>query len=179
MDVMLEIEQELPLGVELHHMKTHADDRGTFTEIFRDEWNVGTTPVQWNVVHSNPNVFRGVHVHKKHWDYLTIINGKASIALKDLRKNSPTVNLTRIINVSGAKYTAIVIPPGVAHAFYFHTHSTHVYAVSEYWNTDDELACHWNDPELDVTWPFEGKPHLSERDDKAGSLKDMIAQFEL
>ena len=64
MDVMLEIEQELPLGVELHHMKTHADDRGTFTEIFRDEWNVGTTPVQWNVVHSNPNVFRGVHVHK-------------------------------------------------------------------------------------------------------------------
>lgn len=179
MDVMIKTEQVLPVGVELHHMQTHIDDRGSFTEIFREEWNVGTTPVQWNVVHSNPNVFRGVHVHKKHWDYLTIINGKASIALKDLRKTSNTNNLTRVINVSGSKFTGIVIPPGVAHAFYFHTHATHVYAVSEYWNTDDELACNWNDAELGIEWPFNGEPHLSERDANAGSLSEMIRQLEL
>ena len=39
---------------------THADARGSLTELFRDEWGTGIQPVQWNASHSAPNVLRGV-----------------------------------------------------------------------------------------------------------------------
>jgi dTDP-4-dehydrorhamnose 3,5-epimerase len=53
----------LPAGVELRLLEPHADERGVFTELFRDSWDIGVTPAQWNVVRSQQNVLRGIHAH--------------------------------------------------------------------------------------------------------------------
>ncbi len=53
----------LPQGVLLHSLKQHEDERGILIEIFRNEWNAGIKPIQWNTVFSKAGVLRGVHVH--------------------------------------------------------------------------------------------------------------------
>lgn len=167
----------LPEGVRVRDIAMHADDRGAFSEIYREEWDTGIAPVQWNVVRSEPGVLRGVHVHVHHTDYWMVIDGAATLGLRDLRSGSPTEGSSAVVAVSGDRLTALTIPPGVAHGFLFHEPAFHVYAVSHYWDTDDELGCHWADPDLDIKWP--APPSLvSPRDAAAGSLSDLLSRLE-
>lgn len=167
----------VPAGVVVTDLDLHPDERGAFSELFRAEWGTGVDPVQWNVVTSEPGVLRGVHVHPRHDDYFTVVAGHATVALRDLRRSSPTEGLAMTIEGTGAGPRSIVIPHGVAHGFLFHERSTHVYAVTHYWDTADELACHWDDPDLAIEWPF--RPTLlSERDATAPPLKDLLAELE-
>ena len=163
-------------GVVVHPLTTHPDSRGSFTEAFRREWGLGIDPLQWNVVKSNRGTLRGIHVHPTHTDMLVMIAGTATIGLHDLRVGSPTQGSGSALEASGDRMCAVVIPPGVAHGFLFHEPSVMLYAVSHYWDTEDELAVHWADPGLGIAWPLE--PTLvSERDAAAGTLSDLVAQL--
>ncbi|HEY8791414.1 MAG TPA: dTDP-4-dehydrorhamnose 3,5-epimerase family protein, partial [Gaiellaceae bacterium] len=75
----------LPTGVALRPLTMNRDSRGSFTEVFRDEWNIGLSPVQWNAVSSEAGTLRGVHLHIRHDDYLTTLRGRACVGLRDLR----------------------------------------------------------------------------------------------
>jgi dTDP-4-dehydrorhamnose 3,5-epimerase len=170
--------QTLPEGVVLHPLASHRDERGSFTELFREEWATGIRPVQWNAVASEAAVLRGVHVHVRHADYLTVVRGRAIVGLRDLRAASATAGLATCIELSADAMAAIVIPTRVAHGFLFTEPSMHVYAVSHYWDVEDELGCHWADPELGIPWPAEaGEPRLSPRDAAAPPLKELLARL--
>jgi dTDP-4-dehydrorhamnose 3,5-epimerase len=162
----------LPTGVELHPLEPHGDARGVFTELFRASWDLEVVPVQWNAVRSEANVLRGLHAHARHWDYLTVVAGRATIGLYDLREDSPTVGLAATVDLTQEDPAAIVIPPGVAHGFYLHEPSIHVYAVSHEWDPADELGCRWDDPGLGIPWPC-SDPLLSERDRELGALSEL------
>jgi dTDP-4-dehydrorhamnose 3,5-epimerase len=163
----------LPAGVRVRVLEPKRDERGELTELFRDEWGTATRPVQWNAISSAAGVLRGVHVHPRHDDYLILLRGWASIGLRDLRPGSPTSGATATVEQRGDAPVALEIPHGVAHGFYFHKSSLHVYSVSENWDVDDELACRWDDPGLGLDWGIEA-PLLSERDALAGSLAEMV-----
>lgn len=168
---------DLPQGVVLTRLTVHPDPRGAFTEIFRMEWPTGVEPLQWNVVSSGGGVLRGVHVHPKHDDYLLVVSGRATVGLRDLRRASPTHGVAATIELSGDVLQAISIPHGVAHGFLFHEPSMHIYAVSRYWDTSDELACHWGDEALGISWPFP-PTLLSERDASAQPLRSLLSEIE-
>jgi len=155
------LKAELPVGVLARDLQTHPDDRGTFTEIFREEWGTGVRPIQWNCVSSLAGTLRGVHVHARHDDYLIVLRGLASIALRDLRQDSPTCRRTVVVDLDGERLRAITIPTGVAHGFYFRRNSAHVYTVSHYWDTADEMGCRWDDPALELPWRIPEPPRLS------------------
>jgi len=159
----------LPSGVELRLLEPHADPRGVFTELFRDSWGLPVEPVQWNAVRSEANVLRGVHAHWRHADYLTVMLGRATIGLHDLREGSPTDGVGTVVELDAHAPAAISIPPGVAHGFYFHEPSVHVYAVSHEWDPKDELGCRWDDPALEIEWPC-SDPLISDRDRALESL---------
>jgi dTDP-4-dehydrorhamnose 3,5-epimerase len=167
----------LPVGVSLHTLEPHGDERGVFTELFRSSWELDVDPVQWNVVRSAANVLRGVHVHHRHTDLLTLVDGEATIGLHDLRAGSATEGLGTTVVLGASAPRALVIPTGVAHGFYFNVPSIHVYAVSHEWDPDDELGCRWDDPELGITWPCT-HPQLSDRDRDLGSLIALRATFD-
>jgi dTDP-4-dehydrorhamnose 3,5-epimerase len=162
----------LPDGVVLHQLEPHRDARGVFTELFRESWGLEVTPVQWNAVRSEQNVLRGVHAHWRHADYLTMVSGRATIGLYDLREGSETEDVCATVELSADAPSAIVIPTGVAHGFYFDEPSIHVYAVSHDWDPEDELGCRWDDPALGLDWPV-AEPHVSERDRALGSLREL------
>jgi dTDP-4-dehydrorhamnose 3,5-epimerase len=167
----------LPHDVRLLPLEPHRDERGTFLELFRDEWETDVKPVQWNVVDSEEGVLRGVHVHPCHDDYLTVVRGRVTIGLKDLRPESPSEGFAACVELSAEQPAAISIPHGVAHGFYFHQASTHIYAVSHYWDLADELGCRWDDPSLEIPWP-QSEAHISTRDAELPSLAELRAAFE-
>lgn len=176
-DVILDTERRgqplaLPAGVRVSPCEMHADARGVFTEVFRASWDTRINPVQWNAVQSAQGVLRGVHVHPVHDDYLVLVSGHATVGLHDLRPGSPTFGLGAAVDVSVDPITALTIPRGVAHGFYFHSPSLAIYAVSHYWDTADELGCHWADPRLAIQWPC-SNPLLSARDANLGPVADL------
>ncbi len=170
------VDTTLPAGVVVRPLESHVDDRGTFTELYRQEWATGVSPIQWNAVRSDPGVLRGVHVHLRHDDYLT----------RPIRpcRDWPARPAPRIAHrgrerprrARGEDRAALVIPHGVAHGFYFSEPSLHVYAVTEYWDPSDELGCHWADPELEIPWPVTSA-RVSERDAASQSLRDLLREL--
>ncbi len=167
---------QLPDGCALFDFSTHGDSRGALTEMFREEWQTGIQPVQWNFVRSNANVLRGVHVHVVHSDYLVCTGGTMLLGLVDVRPDSPTHRLSTVVTLSGDAMQAALVPKGVAHGFHFPGPATLCYAVSHYWNTVDEIGCRWDDPDLGLDWDVVD-PVLSERDRTAGSAAEMVAHY--
>lgn len=167
----------LPAGTILRPLEPHVDERGRFTELYRVEWETGVAPIQWNAVRSEAGVLRGVHVHLRHDDYLTVPVGRASVGLRDLRRGSPTEGRSALVEVGDDRPASLVIPHGVAHGFYFHEPSLHVYAVTEYWDPSDELACRWDDPELEIPWPVRSA-RVSDRDAAAQPLRALLDELE-
>jgi dTDP-4-dehydrorhamnose 3,5-epimerase len=167
---------DLPDGVRLHELTSYPDNRGTFTEVFRTEWDSGISPVQWNVVSSAAKVLRGVHVHLVHADYFILLKGRASIGLCDLRAGSATRGRAALVEMNGDALTALMIPPGVAHGFYYHDPSLHLYAQSHVHDPSEALGCQWNDPDLGIPWQVTDVVR-SPRDASAPSLATLLGQM--
>lgn len=167
---------KLPSGVKLIPLQMHHDDRGMVAELYRKEWDVGLDALQWNVSHSKSRVLRGIHLHWKHLDYLIVLKGYMTLYLHDVRPSSVSRDKTFAIDLKDDIFQAVVIPTGVAHGFYFNEDSTHIYAVSEYWNQEDELGCMWSCPELNITLPNHN-PILSPRDQNALTYDAMIQAY--
>jgi dTDP-4-dehydrorhamnose 3,5-epimerase len=160
-------------------LATHGDNRGQLTEIFRQDWPDVPSPVQWNFVHSNANVLRGVHVHVTHSDFLVALTGRIVVGLCDLRKQSGAALAGSVVELSGDNMRALLIPPGVAHGFYFAASTSFVYGMTHRWDpVHDEFGCRWDDPVLGIPWPAEcTAPVLSERDTRAGTADELWARL--
>jgi dTDP-4-dehydrorhamnose 3,5-epimerase len=167
---------DLPPGVEIIPLTSHADSRGEFVEIFRNAFKSDFAPCQWNLVRSEANVLRGVHVHVKHSDYLVLASGSCLFFLFDCRPGSPLRFIPRSIEARGHAPFGLCIPPGVAHGFYFYEPSVHIYSVDRYWDTSDELGVKFDDPGLKFVWPS-SSPVLSERDQNLCNLESLLKQL--
>jgi dTDP-4-dehydrorhamnose 3,5-epimerase len=122
---------------------------------------------------SEAGTLRGVHVHRKHADFLVLVKGAAWIGVRDLRPGSPTEGCVQLLRATEHAMTGIVIPPGVAHGFLFDQASVMIYGVTSYFDPADELGCHWADPALGIPWPFQ--PTLvSDRDSAAPPLSVVV-----
>jgi dTDP-4-dehydrorhamnose 3,5-epimerase len=168
---------ELPFGARLTTLAMHRDGRGSFTEIFRAEWEIQRV-CQWSMSSSRANVLRGMHVHHRHQDYVVVIGGRMHVALFDLRPEAPTYRKSYLLEMNAERMSALMIPPGVVHGFYSPEPSHYVLGTDYSYDPDDELACHWADPELRIAWPCE-RPEISARDQGAGTLLDLEQQLRI
>jgi dTDP-4-dehydrorhamnose 3,5-epimerase len=142
---------------------------------------------QFNVVVSEPEALRGVHLHFDHTDHLIMVHGQAVIGLHDCRLHSPTFRSSATVILSNGD-RLLSIPPGVAHGFWMPDGGTLVYGLDTEWTPADELGCAWDDPDLAIDWsphggrsPLDvaGGPNLSDRDRDAGPLRVMLDRFNL
>ena len=99
------------------------------------------------------------------------------LGVKDIRKDSRTFGVTALLTLTSNPPLAVALPPGVAHGFCFTEPATHIYAVSDYWNLDDELGCQWDDSAIGIEWPL-SRPLLSGRDAMAGGYEAMVHLYE-
>lgn len=161
-------------GVRVMPLRAHSDPRGRFLETYRQEWFPGRpTMVQQNRSDSVAGVLRGLHYHLRQADYWYVAEGTVVAALADVRLRSETRGCVATVEL-GSMDRGLYIPPGVAHGFYAVTSATMVYLVDGYYDPEDELGVAWDDPDLQVPWPLEGRaPILSGRDQNNPRMSEL------
>lgn len=178
-------------GVRYGAVERHADERGSFRELWRDEaaadpGQLDAPPapyVQVNLSTSAAGVLRGLHLHQRQRDYWVVASGRAFVALVDVRPlllgtaGAPAVE-TRELLVDDW----LVIPEGVAHGFLAIEPLDMVYLVTNLYDGSDELGFAWDDPAVGVPWPVVGasaggRPIVSGRDASNPPLADLVARL--
>ena len=159
-------------------VRANADHRGCLFEIFREEWAGAFKTVQWNACRSLAGVMRGVHVHVDYNEFYTLPWGRVFLALRDIRRASPTFGNSIGFEWSAADWFAIPVAAGVAHAVFFLNESILAFGLSGYWNAEtDGIGCRWDNLDPSLRWPAETAT-LSNRDREAGSFADMLVKYE-
>lgn len=159
-------------------VRPNRDGRGCLFEIFREEWPGAFRTVQWNACASNAGVMRGVHVHVDYDEFYTLPSGRVFIALRDIRRASPTFGATRAFEWTSEDGFAIPVPAGVAHAVYFLEDSVLAFGLSGYWRAElDVVGCRWDALDPAIAWPIETAA-LSMRDSDSGDFDGMVAKYE-
>jgi dTDP-4-dehydrorhamnose 3,5-epimerase len=177
-------------GVRYGRLNRLADNRGSFAEVWRasafgaisahDAGLPDARFVQANLSRSAQGVLRGLHYHRRQLDYWTVLEGRALVALVDVRpvladsKASPSVEMREL-----AAMENVVIPSGVAHGFLALEPLALLYLVTNEYDGSDELGFAWDDPEVGVPWPEvpgtpDGRPILSGRDLSSPSLRQLV-----
>lgn len=183
-------------GVRLGRLVRHADNRGSFRELWRDSAFPALTPdetgaspeatprfVQANLSTSAAGVLRGLHYHRRQLDYWVVVSGRALVALVDVRPlASGSLERAPVETHALAADDWVVIPAGVAHGFLALEPLELLYLVTNEFDNSDELGFAWDDPAVGVPWPPiaatpDGRPILSERDQSNPSLADLVASL--
>jgi len=178
-------------GVRTGRLVRHGDERGSFREVWRASWYPGPsvegpgpgapTFVQANVSMSATGVLRGLHVHRRQVDHWVVLDGRAFIALVDVRPAMDGRGAPVVATHEATVDDWFAIPVGVAHGFLALEPLTLLYLVSAEFNGSDELGFAWDDPTAAVPWPRapgtpDGRPILSDRDASAPRLADLIGR---
>jgi dTDP-4-dehydrorhamnose 3,5-epimerase len=181
-------------GVRFGRVVRHADERGSFRELWRasalgrlDPVAAGAPPgtdvhfVQSNLSTSAPGVLRGLHYHRRQLDYWVVAAGRAFVALVDVRPVIASPNGRAVVESRElAADEWVVIPAGVAHGFLALEPLEVLYLVTNEFDGSDELGFAWDDPAVGVPWPVltvtsDGRPILSERDRSNPTLAQLVA----
>jgi dTDP-4-dehydrorhamnose 3,5-epimerase len=157
-----------------------GDDRGFFFESFnqqtwQNETGLITRFVQENHSRSARNVLRGLHyqVQQTQAKLVRVIVGEVFDVAVDIRRSSPTFGRWVGQHLSADNKKQFWVPEGFAHGFVVLSEvAEFLYLTTDYYAPEHDRAIIWNDPELNIDWPLQGDPNLSDKDRAAKLLKD-------
>lgn len=95
----------------------------------------------------------------------------------DTRKESPTFGqwVGEILSAENKKQ--LWIPAGFAHAFLVLSEAAEfLYKTTAYYAPESERSILWDDKDLDIRWPYDGEPVLSDKDRVARTFKEAIGE---
>ncbi len=173
------IETRLP-GVLLLEPRTFGDARGFFLE----SWNrrtfadLGLVPdfVQDNHSRSAKGVLRGLHyqLNDPQGKLVRVVSGAVFDVAVDLRRSSPHFGQWAGYELSADNRRMMWVPPGFGHGFMVLTDSADfLYKTTAYYAPQWDRGIRWDDPQIAVQWPLEGRmPTLSDKDQALPFFKD-------
>ena len=170
-------------GVRYGAIVRHADERGSFRELWRATEFPDAPFAQANLSTSAAGVLRGLHLHRRQDDLWIIAAGRAFVALVDVRPLLEGTGPAAVIETRElAAGDWVYIPVGVAHGFLALDPLELVYLVTNEYDGSDELGFAWDDPALAVPWPTmrgtaDGRPILSGRDAANPSLAELLVRL--
>ncbi len=161
-------------------LKVHSDSRGYFMETYQllRHAQAGITGpfVQDNISMSFCGVLRGLHYQINHpqGKLVTVLQGKVFDVVVDLRQSSATFGHWMGITLSADNGKQLWVPPGFAHGFLaLEDNTLFSYKCTDYYHPTAERTLLWNDPEIGIVWPLDGKaPVISEKDARGTLFAD-------
>ena len=164
--------QDTPIeGLKVIELKVFADDRGFFTERFKDSTGINENFLQDNHSRSYPNVVRGLHYQRNpdQAKLVSCITGKIYDVAVDIRKDSKTFGQHFGIELDETRM--LYIPAGFAHGFCVvgDQNADVMYKVDGYWNGAGEGCIKFDDAELGIVWPVKN-PIVSAKDQQGMSF---------
>lgn len=168
-------------GVFVIEPRVFSDARGYFFEAFKkDEFieHIGEVDfIQDNESKSSYGVLRGLHYQKGEWSQaklVRVIKGRVLDVAVDIRKSSPTFGQHIMVELSEDNKRQFFIPRGFAHGFLvLSQEAVFTYKVDNVYAPQAEAGIRFDDPDLAIEWPIDGKDMLlSDKDLKAPHMKD-------
>lgn len=177
---MFEFQKTSIEGVYVITPKVYGDKRGYFFESYnkKDFLNAGINIdfVQDNESKSHRGVLRGLHFQKKYPQskLVRVVKGEVFDVAVDLRKNSKTFGKYESVILSEENQKQFLIPKGFAHGFLvLSDEAKFVYKCDDFYHPEDEGGIIYNDPDININWPFLDNIELSEKDKKHPSFKEI------
>lgn len=178
------IEEPLP-GVKLLKPKVFHDDRGYFYESYNKatfkKIGIAVDFVQDNESLSQKGVVRGLHFQYGEFaqaKLVSVAKGAVLDVVADIRKNSPTYGKYYAVELNDENKYRLFIPEGFAHGFATLKNNTlFTYKCSAFYNPKHEGGIMFNDPDLNVDWPF-NNPEISPKDKNLQRFNGFKSPFE-
>ncbi len=150
-------------GVKTKNLRVIPDERGWLMEILRCDDDLYETFGQVYFTTAYPGVVKAWHLHRKHKDNFTCVNGMIKVALYDVRKNSPTFGELNEFFIGEKNPLLISVPCHVYHGFkaigqetaFCVNVPTDPYNYSE----PDEFRLPPDTDEIPYDWILNGKKH--------------------
>lgn len=179
---------ETPLkGAYIIELEPFGDHRGIFSRMFCRETfqsaGLRNDIVQVNFSRTNtPHALRGLHYQlppAAETKILKCVRGKLFDVIVDIRRGSPTFLQHFSAILSEGDQKLIYIPEGFAHGFQtLEPNSEAIYFVTAAYTPGQERGIRFNDPLLNIPWPFEAA-ELSEKDTSHPLLNKGFTGIEL
>jgi|TARA_B110000196_G_scaffold126337_1_gene109504 dTDP-4-dehydrorhamnose 3,5-epimerase len=176
------VETNLP-GVQRILPDVFADERGFFMETFRANWFPDVSFVQDNHSKSVKHTLRGLHYQLQHpqGKLVRVNQGEVFDVAVDIRRGSETFGQWAGTILNETNKEMFWVPAGFAHGFVVLSDTAEViYKCTDYYTPGDEFGIRWDDPNINIDWPFDAEPLLSGKDEIAPLLanariyKDML-----
>lgn len=167
-------------GVLLIRPRVFEDPRGFFFESYNEDvFREAGLPTLWrqdNHSRSQHGTVRGLHFQRGGNQYKIVrcVRGRVLDVIADIRPDSPTLGRWMSVELSEKSHTMLFIPGGFAHGFAVLSDDADVlYKSGTLYDPILEDEIQWNDPDIEVQWPFE-TPVLSARDMRAKSFQEYL-----
>src|SRR5438477_370318 len=156
-----------------------GDERGFFSEVWRDDWTDGlgldVRFVQDNHSCSNVRgVLRGMHFQRPpaaQDKLVRVARGAIFDVALDIRATSPTFGRWAGLVLSAADWNQLFIPKGFAHGFVTLEDDTEVlYKVSDAYSPDHDCAIRFDDPAVGIDWPVDAASVIVSEKDRTAPL---------
>lgn len=167
--------------VKVFEPRVFGDERGFFMESFNQqvfETAVGKKVefVQDNHSKSQCGVLRGLHYQlapSAQGKLVRVVSGEVFDVAVDIRKSSPTFGCWVGEILSAENNKQLWIPEGFAHGFLtLSATAEFLYKTTDYYAPEFERSIVWDDPLVNIDWPFDGELLLSEKDCAAVLLSE-------
>lgn len=173
-------------GVYIITPKKFGDNRGYFMEMYNEhdfkENGLNYNFVQDNQSKSSKGVLRGLHFQINHPQakLVRVIEGEVYDVAVDLRKGSKTYGKYVGVILSAENNKQLMIPRGFAHGFLVLSDGAiFAYKCDDFYHPEDEGGIAFNDPDVNIDWPFKDNLNLSEKDKNRKTLKEVNIKFEV
>jgi|TARA_B100001964_G_C13861275_1_gene434568 dTDP-4-dehydrorhamnose 3,5-epimerase len=174
-------------SIKLISTKKFNDSRGYFTEKYNKKNfkknNINIDFVQENFSSSKfKYTLRGLHFQNEPYSQIKLISvlkGKIFDVVVDLRKNSKFYKKYKSFILKESDNLQLLIPKGFAHGFCTLENNTQIlYKTSNFYSKNYEITIAWNDPEINIKWPFNNiKPIQSNKDKNASNISMFERRF--
>ncbi|GAB2964818.1 dTDP-4-dehydrorhamnose 3,5-epimerase [Nonomuraea fastidiosa] len=167
-------------GAFLVEPKIFPDSRGMFLEVFKQPAFAEAVGHPLNVAQVNCSVsvrgtIRGLHaIHLPgQARYVSCPAGAIRDIVVDIRQGSPTYGQHVAVELSEDNRHALYLAEGLAHGFApLSDQATVFYLCSATWSPENSYEINPLDPDLDLPWPRDREPVLSDKDRAAPSFKE-------
>ena len=166
-------------------LKPIEDERGSFIRTYDGNFfNLHGLPHKWVQENHSKTVHKGT-VRGLHFQFPPFAETKLIRCLRgailnvfiDLRKNSDTFGQWDAVELTEENNKLIYLPKGFANGFcILNDNSEILYKTDTFYNPDYEGRLRWDDPDLNIDWPFT-EPILSEKDKNNMSFREFRKKY--
>ncbi|THK34632.1 dTDP-4-dehydrorhamnose 3,5-epimerase [Ensifer sp. MPMI2T] len=172
--------------VKLITPKKFGDDRGYFSEVFKDGW-FRESIAEVGFVQDNESLSRQIGtVRGLHFQLEPFAQGKLVRCTRgalfdvavDIRVGSPTYGKWVSAELSSENGAQLWVPAGFAHGFMTLKADTVInYKVTAPYSAEHDRGLKWDDPTIGINWPKMKAYVLSEKDSKQPLLSELPVSF--